>query len=417
MQARRRKCGERRGSPWEDFEMLGFTHRTQRWWLLSVLAVCATVTSAVGQATGVSGSEIKIGSCSALDGPARQLGLQTVLGATTYFNYLNERGGVNGRKVKLVSFDDGYDPEKTSACFGSLLREKVFIGGFFVGTPTAMKYVPMAQSEHLPVVGLFTGAQFLYEPVKREIFNLRASYQDETREQVDNLWRVGVRRIAVIYQDDGFGKAILDGVLLALKKHNASLVATGTFERNTLDVAQGITSVRAAKPQAVVLASPYAPAAEIVKQAHAGGWHPLFLSVSFVGTEAFITAAGKDAEGTVITQVVPTYDRTELPTVKLYRDCLNKYMSSTQPSFVSEEAFVNAMVMAEALRRAGPIPTRDKFIAAIESMNNFDIGLGRDARVEFGPQRHKGLGRVYPTVVRGGKPEAFSDWATVLTAK
>jgi ABC-type branched-subunit amino acid transport system substrate-binding protein len=378
---------------------------------------CSLVTLAAAQAPGVSDSQIKIGSCSALDGPARQLGLQTVLGATAYFDYINDHGGVNGRKLSLSSFDDGYDPERTGACFASLKRENVFAGGFFVGTPTAAKYVPMAEAVHMPVVGLFTGAEFLYQPVKHEIFNLRASYNDETREQVDNLWKSGVRRVGVIYQEDGFGKAILDGVKLALTKHNAAPVATGSFTRNTLEVAQGIESVRAAKPEAVILASPYAPAAEIVKQAHAQGWRPLFLTVSFVGTEAFITAAGKEAEGVVITQVVPPYDRTDLATVKLYRECLGKYMSSTQPSFVSLEAFVNAMVIAEGLKRAGNKPTREKFIETLESMNGVDIGLGPAAHLQFSPHRHMGLGRVYPTVVRGGTPEVFSDWAGVLMGK
>jgi branched-chain amino acid transport system substrate-binding protein len=386
-------------------------------WAWSLVIAGSLVVSAAAQAPGVSDSQIKIGSCSALDGPARQLGLQTVLGATAYFQYINEHGGVNGRKLSLSSFDDGYDPEKTSACFASLKREDVFAGGFFVGTPTAAKYVPMAESEHMPVVGLFTGAQFLYEPVKHEIFNLRASYNDETREQVDNLWKSGARRIGVIYQDDGFGKAILDGVKLALANHNGAPVATGSFARNTLDVAQGIESVRGAKPDAVILASPYAPAAEIVKQAHAQGWRPLFLTVSFVGTEAFIAAAGKDSEGVVITQVVPPYSDSDLPTVKLYRECLAKYMSATQPSFVSLEAFVNAMVIADGLKLAGKNPTREKFIEAIESMGGTDIGLGPEAHLEFSAHRHMGLGRVYPTVVRGGKPEVFGDWSVVLAQK
>ncbi len=385
--------------------------------LIWPLILCSLVATVTAQTPGVSDTQIKIGSCSALDGPARQLGLQTVLGATAYFDYINDHGGVNGRKLTLVSFDDGYDPEKTAGCFASLKRENVFAGGFFVGTPTAAKYVPIAEADHLPVVGLFTGAQFLYEPVKHDILNLRASYNDETREQVDSLWKSGTRRIGVIYQDDGFGKAILDGVKLALAKHNSVPVATGTFARNTLDVAQGIESVRAAKPDAVILASPYAPAAQIVKQAHQQDWGPLFLSVSFIGTEAFVTAAGKDAEGVVITQVVPTYDNADLPTVQLYRQCLSKYMSSTQPSFVSLEAFVNAMVIAEGLKRAGQNPTREKFIEAIESMNDVDIGLGPAAHLEFSPHRHKGLGHVYPTVVRGGKPEVFSEWSLVLAQK
>jgi branched-chain amino acid transport system substrate-binding protein len=379
--------------------------------------ICSLILSAAAQAPGVSEHEIKIGSCSALDGPARQLGLQTLLGATVYFQYVNDHAGVNGRKLRLVSFDDGYDPEKANGCFASLKRENVFAAGFFVGTPTAAKYVPMAEADHMPVVGLFTGAQFLYEPVKHDILNLRASYNDETREQVDSLWKSGARRIGVIYQDDGFGKAILDGVKLALAKHNAAPVATGSFARNTLEIGKGLESVRAAKPDAVILAGPYAPAAEIVKQAHEQGWRPHFLAVSFIGTEAFVTAAGQEAEGVLITQVVPTYDNTDLPTVKLYRECLGKYMSSTQPGFVSFEAFVNAMVMVEGLKRAGMNPTREKFIAAIESLNGFDIGLGPNARLEFSAQHHKGLGRVYPTVVRGGKAEPFSDWSSVLAQK
>ena len=393
----------------------GKVRRTVCAWL--PLLVCSLVAGAVAQTPGVTDKQIKIGSCSALDGPARQLGLQTVLGATAYFNHVNDQGGIHGRKLSLVSLDDGYDPDKALICFGLLKREGVFAGGFFVGTPTAAKYVPLAEADHLPVVGWFTGAQFLYDPLKHEVLNLRASYNDETREQVDNLWKAGAHRIGVIYQDDGFGKAILDGVKLALSKHSAAPVATGSFARNTLEVAQGVEAVRAAKPDAVILASPYAPAAEIVKKSHAEGWHPLFLAVSFIGTEAFVGAAGKDADGVAITQVVPSYDNTQLPAVKLYRDCLSKYMSSTQPSFVSFEAFLNAMVIGEGLKRAGQNPTREKFIDAIEDMNGFDLGLGPSARLEFSPHHHKGLGRVYPTVVRGGKPEAFSDWAGVLAGK
>jgi len=370
--------------------------------------------SAAAQTPGVSANEIKIGSCSALDGPARQLGLQSVLGATAYFNYVNDQGGINGRKLRLASFDDGYDPEKAVTCFASLKKEQVFSGGFFVGTPTAMKYLPLAEADHLPIVGLLTGAQFLYEPVKPEIFNVRASYNDETRIQVDGLWAAGSHKIAVIYQDDGFGKAILDGVKLALAKHSAEPVATGSFVRNTLDVEKALLAVRAVKPDAVVLASPYAPAAEILKRAHAQGWRPLFLAVSFVGTEALVTAAGADAEGMVITQVVPPYDRADLPTVKLYLDCLTKYMSGTQPSFTSFEAFIDAMVITEGLRRAGTVPTRQKFVAGLESLHDYDIGLG-SSRLEFSAQSHKGLSHVYPTVIRGGKPQILENWAIVAT--
>jgi branched-chain amino acid transport system substrate-binding protein len=226
--------------------------------------------------------------------------------------------------------------------------------GFLVGTPTAAKYVPMADAEKIPVVGLFTGAQMLYEPLKHDIINVRASYFDEAREQVDHLWQVrGIRKIGVIYQDDAFGKTVLDGMQHALAKHEAKPVALGTFQRNTLDISAGLKEVREAKPEAVILVGPYAPVAPILKQAQASGWHLLFLTVSFVGTEGLISAAGPDAEGVVITQVVPSYDRTDLPTIKLYRDALDKYMSGTSPSFVSLEGLVDAMVLVEGLRVAG----------------------------------------------------------------
>lgn len=361
---------------------------------------------------GVTANQIKLASCSALDGPARVLGIETVMGATAYLNYINDQGGVNGRKVQLMAFDDGYDPARADACFHRLRAEKVFAAGFFVGTPTAAKYVPMAESEKLPVVGLFTGAQLLYEPLKHYIVNVRASYYDETREQVHNLWDgLGAHKIAVVYQDDAFGKTVLDGVKLALNKYHAAPVATGTFARGSMDVDRGLAEVQAAHPQAVILVGPYSPVAAIVKKAHAAGWHPIFLTVSFVGTEQFIKEAGSDADGTIITQVVPPPDRTDLPSVKLYRDQLAKYFPQAQPTFVSLEGFLDAMVFVEGLKRAGRNLTREKFIDAIESMHNADLGLGPKLKANYSATNHKGLSEVYATVVKGGKPQLLNDWS------
>jgi ABC-type branched-subunit amino acid transport system substrate-binding protein len=378
--------------------------------LLFTLAV--GVSSAAAQTPGVTENSILIGSCSALDGPAHVLGRQTVLGASAYLHMINDEGGMFGRKVQLEAFDDGYDPDKAPACFKRMLKEGVFALGFFVGTPTAKVYVPMAQEEKIPVVGLFTGAQMLYEPLKHEIINVRASYYDETREQVDKLWEVNIRKIAVIYQDDPFGKAVLEGVKLALQKHNATPVALGTFVRNTVDVDAGMRDVMASHPQAVVIAGPYAPAAAIVKQAHATGWRPQFLTVSFVGTEEFIKEAGADAEGTIITQVMPPYDRTEYPTVAKYRQCLTKYSPGEAPSFVSLEGFVDAMVVVEGLKRAGKDLTREKFISGIESIHNQNAGLGPRLTLGYSATDHKGFDNVYPTVVRGGLPVLLTDWST-----
>ena len=371
------------------------------------------ISMAAAETPGVTENSVLIGSCSALDGPARFLGNQTVLGATTYLHSINDEGGVFGRKVQLLAFDDGYDPDKAPACFKRMTKEGVFALGFFVGTPTAKVYVPMAQDEKIPVVGLFTGAQMLYEPLKHYVVNVRASYYDETREQVDKLWEANIRKIGVIYQDDAFGKTVLDGMKLALQKHNSAPVATGTFPRNTLDVEEGLKSVMAARPQAVVVVGPYAPVAAIVKQAHAAGWRPQFLTVSFVGTEEFIKEAGPDAEGTIITQVVPPYDRTDYPTVALYRKYLTKYYPDVKPSFVSLEGFVDAMVVVEGLKRAGKDVTREKFISGIESIHELNVGLGSKLLLAYGPKDHKGFDDVYPTVVKNGRPELLTDWSAI----
>lgn len=374
-----------------------------------LIATC----SASAETPGVTENSILIGSCSALDGPAHVLGRQTVLGASAYLHIINDEGGVFGRKIQLQAFDDSYDPERAPACFKRMTKEGAFALGFFVGTPTAKVYVPMAQEEKIPVVGLFTGAQMLYEPLKHGIINVRASYYDETREQIDKLWGQNIRKIGVVYQDDPFGKAVLDGVKLALQKHNAVPVAVGTFAHASLDVETGLREVMAAHPQAIVMVGPYASAAAIVKQAHASGWRPQFLTVSFVGTEEFIKEAGAEAEGTIITQVMPPYDRMDYPTVALYRKCLSKYSPGEPPTFVSFEGFVDAMVVIEGLKRAGKDVTREKFISAIESIHEMNFGLGPRLVLNYSASDHKGFDNVYPTIVKGGQPVLLTDWSSV----
>ncbi len=193
------------------------------------------------QATpGVTDKEILIGSCSALEGPSKFLGSETVTGAKAYFDTVNEAGGVDGRKLRLITADDSYDPAKTQACFDKMLSENVFALGFFVGTPTAVKYLPMAESNKIPLVGLFTGAQTLYQPLRHWVINVRASYFDETREQIDGLWdTLKYRKIGVIYPDDSFGAAVLEGVTAALKAHGAEPIAIASYARQTTQVGSG----------------------------------------------------------------------------------------------------------------------------------------------------------------------------------
>lgn len=375
--------------------------------------LCAVAPAWGQNAPGVTDKEILIGSCSALEGPSRTLGTQTVNGAKAYFELVNEAGGVHGRKLRLVAYDDSYDPAKTQECFDRLMADKVFALGFFVGTPTAVKYVPLAETNKIPVVGLFTGAQTLYAPLRHWVVNVRASYFDETREQVNGVWStLGYRKIGVIYPDDAFGAAVLEGVKEALSTHQSEPIAVASYPRQTANVGGAINIVRAANPQAVVVVGPPNTVAPILKQAHVDGWKPLFLTVSFVGTDELITEAGADADGTVITQVVPPYYLTDLKSVALYRRTLAQYLPSERPNFVSLEGFVDAMVLVEGLKRAGKELTREGLIRGIESIHEMDLGLGPELKLDYSAKDHKGFDHVIPTVIRGGRAVPFTDWLT-----
>ena len=380
--------------------------------LVGIAALAALVGPAWAD-PGVTDTEIVIGSCAALEGPASFLGTQTVLGARAYLNTVNDQGGVHGRKIRLVSRNDGYEPDKAIACVNQLIQEdKVFAMGFFVGTPTGAKVVPMAEAHKVPAVGFFTGAEILRTPVRRNVIHVRASYYDEARAQVDNLvGTLGMSRVAVFYQEDAFGIAVLDGVKLALKRHNLAPVALGTFPRNTMDVAKGLEQIKPANPEAVVMVGTYAPLAEFVKRARGDKWKSVFLTVSFVGTEAFAKAAGKDGDGVIITQVVPPPSRRDLPAVAQYQAALKKYLPEASPNFVSLEGFVNAKVLVEGLKLAGRDLSREKLVTAIEGIRDLDLGIGMKA--SYSSSRHHAFDLVYVTVLRDGEPTVLADWKLV----
>lgn len=378
--------------------------------LLSLIA-CQALWAAV---PGITDKQILIGSCCVLSGPASELGNQQLMGAQAYISHINDGGGVYGRKIIIRKYDDGYEPDRAIKAFDNMLADNCFAAAFFVGTPTAAKYVPMAEEHKVPIIGLFTGAQILHEPFRPHVISVRASYFDETRGMIERIWRdLGPQRIGVIYQNDAFGSAVLTGVKRALTAQQASPVATGSFPRNTLDVERAISVVRAANPDVVVLVGPYAPVAEILKRSHAQGWHPIFTTVSFVGTEALIKAAGKDADGMVISQVVPPLSRDDLPTVAEFKKIFHQYYPQSKPTFCSLEGFVDAIVLVDGLREAGKDLTREKLISALESFHDKDMGLGPALRLTYGPGRHKGFDQVYTTVVRNGQPIAFLNWKLV----
>jgi branched-chain amino acid transport system substrate-binding protein len=222
------------------------------------------------------------------------------------------------------------------------------------------------------------------------------------------------RKIALIYPDDSFGAAVLSGVQAALKENGAEPVAAALYVRQTNQTDEAIEKVKASNPDAVVVVGPSNTVAPIVKRAHAKGWKPLFVTVSFVGTDELISEAGADAEGMVVTQVVPPYYLTDLKTVAQYRRTLRKFKPNARPNFVSLEGFVDAMVMVEGLKRAGKELTREGLIHGIESIHELDMGLGSELKLDYSAKDHKGFDHVIPTVIRGGRAVPFTDWSMVV---
>lgn len=359
-------------------------------------ALAVTAMSASAQ-EGVSEKEIRIGMANALSGPASGLGVNLKAGADAYLARVNAAGGVNGRKIVLLSKDDGYEPEKTAAATRALIeQDKVFALFGYVGTPTSTAAVPLASRASVPYLFPFTGAEFLRNPVNKWVFNVRASYFDETETMVERLTKdAGAKKIALFLQDDAFGEAGKAGINRALHRRGMKVAEEARYKRNTIEVDEGMAKIKAAAPDAVVFVGTYKPFVEIIKKAKAAGLKAKFMTVSFIGTSDFIREAGADGEGVYITQVMPSPDNTAAPLVKQFQDD----MKGGPVNYSSLEGYANAAVLTEALKKAGANPTRATFLTALES---FSADLG-GLKVAFSATSHQGAKDVFLTIVRGGK--------------
>ena len=345
---------------------------------------------------GVTDREIRIGMANALSGPASGLGVDLKAGADAFLARVNAAGGVNGRKIVLVSKDDGYEPEKTAAATKALIeQDKVFALFGYVGTPTSAAAVPLASRASVPYLFPFTGAEFLRNPLNKWVFNVRASYFDETELMVERLTKdAGAKKIALFIQDDAFGEAGKAGVNRALHKRNMKVAEEARYKRNTLEVDEGLAKIKAAAPDGVVFIGTYASLAAVVKKAKAQGIKARFMTVSFIGTAGFIREAGADGDGVYITQVMPSPDG-GAPVVKQFL----QDMKGGPVNYSSLEGYVDAAVLVEALKKTGANPTRTGFVSALEGLST-DLG---GLKVGFSATSHQGAKDVFLTVVRGGK--------------
>ena len=351
---------------------------------------------------GITSSSILIGQSAAFTGPASELGTEMRAGAMAYFQAINAAGGVNGRKIELRSLDDGYEGDRAAANTRKLIEDGVFLLFGYVGTPTSNASKPIFTAAKVPFVGPFTGAESLRNPLNRYIFNIRASYYDETDKLIGQLVGQTLERIAVFYQNDDYGKAGLSGVERAMLKRNMKIMATGTVERNTVDVATAVKSICKGEPQGVVMISAYKSCAAFIKEARAAGCNPQFLNVSFVGSKALAHEAGPAGRGVGISQVVPFPWNLSARIVKEYQQLLEASTGKQNYSFTSLEGFIAAKVLVEGLRRTGNDLTREKFINAMEQIRDYDVG---GFTVTFTPTDHSGSRFVELTVI--SKDERF----------
>ena len=356
--------------------------------------------------------EIKVGMSGALSGPAQALGQGMKTGIEAYFARVNAAGGVNGHKFQLVALDDGYEPARAGVNVRKLIvEEKVSAILGNQGTPTAAVSVPIANELKVPFFGAFTGAGLLRKtPPDRYVLNFRASYAQETKEMVRGLTQdLGIKpeEIAFMTQNDAYGDAGYNGGLAALKAMgytDAERLPHGRYTRNTVDVEAAVAKLLdpVLHPRAIIMIGAYKPCAKFIRLAKKYGLKALFVNVSFVIGDSLLKELGPDAEGVIVTQVVPPFD-SDLPAMKTYRET----MAPTDVGFVSLEGFLAARAFIEGIRRT-PTIDAEAFITALETGGPLDLGLGPD--LEITKTRHQLSNQVWPTIVEKGGFHEMTNW-------
>lgn len=372
--------------------------------LLGSLLLCLGHAFAAGAAeTGVTDSSISIGMTAPFSGPNGSYGVEMREVIEASFRQINSSGGIHGRKLQLVALDDGYETERALANTRTLINEKKVFAllAAYGSSPTTAAMNEVFGPAGVPLIGTISGADSLRQPPRdnasnRYMFNVRTSYANESEAIVKHLAGLGLNNIAVFYQNDGFGKSGLDGVTAALKKRNLAPSALGSVERNSLDVGKAVQSIARANAQVVLMVSLYKPSAEFVRQMRKAGQHPQFFSLSPVGADLLVRELGDEARGIGIAQVMPYPWNDATPAVREYQRLLS---GERKPSYYGIEAYLMSKTLAEGLRKAGRDLSREKLIAALESLQNHDLG---GYRVSFGANDRSGSSFVDLTVIGSG---------------
>ena len=363
---------------------------------------------------GVSDDTVLFGQSAAFEGPAQELGINMRLGIEAAFAEANANGGVHGRRLELVSYNDSYEPEASIANTVRLIEEdNVFALIGEVGTPTSRSATPIASLAGVPFIGPFTGAGFLRDPAWQNIINLRSSYQQETAEMVARLMEdLGITRIGVMYQDDSYGRSGYRGVLAALEPHGMEPVAVGLYQRNTTAVKTALLDLMEGEPEAVIMIGAYEPCAQLILWGRHLGLDAMYLNVSFVGSNALQQELGSDGAGVIVTQVVPFPWDSSLPVVASYQGALEAYQPGTSPGFVSLEGYLAGRMAIAGLEMCGADVDRQCFVDSILGSEMIDL---EGFELRFGPEDNQGSDKVFLTVI--GSDGAYHAVDTLSEAR
>lgn len=367
----------------------------------AIMLFAAAAAVAPARAAGIPGvgdDRILFGQSAAFSGLAQALGQGMRLGLRAAFEERNRAGGVHGRRLDLVSLDDRYEPELAIGNTRRLIEEeRVFALVGAVGTPTSNAAEPIASAAGVPYIGPFTGAEFLRSRSRPMVLNVRASYFQETEEMVERLTSdLGLSRIGILYQDDSYGLAGYKGLIRALKRRKLEVAGIGAYRRNTTAVKTAVLDLVHSGPEAVVIIGAYRPVAEFIRWARQLGFDPVFVNISFVGSNALVRELGAAGEGVLVTQVVPFPTDASLPIVADYQRALAAYSPESEPGFVSLEGYIVGRFVVEAIERSGRDLTRNGFINAVTLTGVHDLG---GFELEFGPIDNQGSDRVFLTEI------------------
>jgi branched-chain amino acid transport system substrate-binding protein len=375
----------------------------QRRKLLAALVAAALAAPAVALGQGAAGV-IVVGQSAPLSGSNKDLGTDIRNGALAYFKRVNDAGGVNGRKIELVSLDDANDTKRSEANTKQLLESNNPIALYGYGSATLSRpALPLVEAAKIPFVAPFTGADPMRK-FNRYVYNHRASYADELEKIVEHYTTFGIKRFAVLHYDDAVGKENFGAVDRALKTRNLAPVAVASVTRTQTDFAKELAAVAKSNPDVVILTTLYKTSADFIKGMKKQGVGAQFVSTSFAGSTALANALGADGLGVAMAQVVPSYLKRSIPVVREYQAAMEATLGKKEYSYTSLESYIAAKVLVEGLRRAGAQPTREKVLAALDGISNYDVG---GYLVSFSPTNHNGSSFVSLSIL--GRDLAFRE--------